>query len=168
MVGGDGVDDSVGERAYDGLPVALAAQGRRHLGVRVVGLDGRRILLPEGRDRGGDSRHRLVGQGEVVRGRLGGDAHPARPGLADRPRAPPPAFSGPAGSRSAPPREPGGRAPAGRTRAGPASRARAGTKRATEALSRTGLVFGIAPSVVMPPATAARAPVAMVSLPSSP
>jgi len=59
-------------------------------------------------------------------------------------------------------------APAGITRANPASRPRAATNRASAALSQTGLVFGIATTVVTPPATAARAPVEIVSLPSSP
>ncbi len=58
--------------------------------------------------------------------------------------------------------------PAGRTRAKPASLARAWTNRATDALSQTGLVLGMATTVVTPPAAAARAPVAMVSFPSSP
>src|SRR5712692_1491231 len=66
------------------------------------------------------------------------------------------------------PRDPRVMAPAGSTRANPASRARACTNLATEALSQTGRVFGMAMTVVTPPAAAARVPEAMVSFPSSP
>ncbi len=71
-------------------------------------------------------------------------------------------------SASCSPFEPRVIAPAGSTRANPASRPRAATNRATAAVSQTGLVFGIATTVVTPPAAAARVPVAMVSFPSSP
>ena len=59
-------------------------------------------------------------------------------------------------------------APTGCTRASPAAAARASTSSVTDALSFTGFVFGIAQTAVKPPATAARAPVATVSLYSCP
>ena len=71
-------------------------------------------------------------------------------------------------SLRASPSDPRVMAPAGSTRANPASRARACTNRATDALSQTGRVFGMATRVVIPPAAAARVPVAMVSFASSP
>ena len=55
-------------------------------------------------------------------------------------------------------------APPGNTRASPASRARSRMRSVTATVSFTGWVLGMATMVVNPPAAAARAPVAMVSL----
>ena len=59
-------------------------------------------------------------------------------------------------------------APIGSTLARPARSACSITNRVTAALSFTGVVFGIAHTVVNPPATAAAAPLAIVSLYSCP
>ena len=81
VVGGDGVEDSVGQSAHHRLPVALGAQGRIHLRVRVVGLAGRT-------HRGRHSGDRLVGQREVMRRRFRRHAHATRLRFADRANAP--------------------------------------------------------------------------------
>ena len=63
VVGRDAVDGAVGERLDHRLDVALGAEGRGHLGVRVVGL------------------HRVVRQQQVMRRDLGRHAHAARLGV---------------------------------------------------------------------------------------
>ena len=71
VVGGDAVDGAVAQALEQRPAVGLAAQGRVHLGGGVV-----LAVL-----------HQLVGQQQVVRRRLGGDAHAA--GLAPAGRRPP-------------------------------------------------------------------------------
>ncbi len=65
VVGGDGIDGTVGKTCLHRGDVGVASQGRVHLGVGIV------------------TAHRLVGQGEVMRRRLAGDLHAARLGVSD-------------------------------------------------------------------------------------
>ena len=70
VVGGDGVDRTVGERFDDGIDIGLAAYRRTHLGIGV------------------EASHRLVGEREVVWCYLAGDVDTARFGVADQAQGP--------------------------------------------------------------------------------
>jgi hypothetical protein len=65
VVGGDAVEGAIGHALPHGVPVRGSPERRVHLGLRPVAIDG------------------LVRKGEVVRGRLRGDAHALGAGRAD-------------------------------------------------------------------------------------